>query len=232
MKNLLNRCARSAAVMLAATLSCSALASGGITLGSTRIIYSADEKQSSVHVRNTSDKSSYLVQSWVEDAAGNKTKDFVVTPPLYKSAPKNENILRLIFAAGQPPQDRETLYYFNAKGIPLIDKKEIEGQNALVLATVTKIKLFVRPKGLDIKPEDASKSIYFTVKNGKVFAVNPTPYYITMTDIKSAGKSVPGVMISPKSEMGLSLSSNSGSVTFKTINDYGGMTKEQSAVFK
>lgn len=69
---------------------------GGIVLGGTRIIYPLDSRQQPVSVRNTDDKTTFLVQSWVEGADGQKTKDFVVTPPLYTGGPGNENMLRLV----------------------------------------------------------------------------------------------------------------------------------------
>ncbi|HDX4250728.1 TPA: fimbria/pilus periplasmic chaperone, partial [Klebsiella oxytoca] len=60
---------------------------GGITLDGTRIVYPAGQKQVAVSVRNTSPKSSFMVQSWTEQSDGRKTADFIVTPPLYVSGP-------------------------------------------------------------------------------------------------------------------------------------------------
>ncbi|WP_265694572.1 fimbria/pilus periplasmic chaperone [Providencia rustigianii] len=45
---------------------------GGITLDSTRIIYPQESKQITTSIRNTSDKSAFLIQTWIEDANGNK----------------------------------------------------------------------------------------------------------------------------------------------------------------
>ncbi|MDI5434720.1 fimbria/pilus periplasmic chaperone, partial [Salmonella enterica subsp. enterica serovar Kentucky] len=40
----------------------------------------------------------YLVNSWIENSAGQKEKTFIVTPPLFVSEPKSENTLRIIYA--------------------------------------------------------------------------------------------------------------------------------------
>lgn len=86
-------------------------ADGGIALQSTRIIYPQSEHQQSISVSNRTTGESFLIQSWVEDASGHKSPDFVVTPPLYLSAPGNENTLRIMLSsAASQPADRETLY--------------------------------------------------------------------------------------------------------------------------
>lgn len=210
----------------------SASAGGGITLGSTRILYPENSKQMSVSVSNTSDDSSFLVQSWVENEKGAKTKDFIITPPLFKSGPKNDNLLRVMYV-GQPlPKDKESLFYFNTKAIPALDKND-DGGSALILATVTRIKMFVRPEGLPILPEKAKEALEFKKADGGVTISNPSPYYLTLTDIKVGGKSVEGVMVPPKDSAFLKVPTGvSGTLIFSTINDYGGITKPQVADLK
>lgn len=74
-----------AALMSTVSLMPSLANAGGIMLGGTRIIYPANQKQLPLSVRNTSEQSSFLVQSWVEQSDEKKSQDFVVTPPLYVS---------------------------------------------------------------------------------------------------------------------------------------------------
>ncbi|WP_338564917.1 fimbria/pilus periplasmic chaperone [Erwinia sp. E_sp_W01_6] len=114
--------------MSAACLATSPVRAGGIMLGGTRIIYPAGQKQVSMSVRNTSDQSSFLVQSWVEQPDGQKSQNFVATPPLYVSGPGNENTLRLMYVGEPARTDQETLYYFNTKAIPSLDKKRRRGK--------------------------------------------------------------------------------------------------------
>ncbi|SMB56595.1 fimbrial chaperone protein [Klebsiella variicola] len=105
---------------------------GGIVADGTRIVYPSGARQKNITVRNTDDKTTYLVQSWAEDAQGNKTKDFISTPPLFTSAPGNENILRLTRTGGNIPADRESLYYFTVKGIPSVDKNQLKGHTGCI----------------------------------------------------------------------------------------------------
>ncbi len=60
----------------------------------------------SLAISNSDTQERYLVNSWIENSAGQKEKTFIVTPPLFVSEPKSENTLRIIYA-GQPlPADR------------------------------------------------------------------------------------------------------------------------------
>lgn len=200
-------------------------ASAGIALNSTRIIYPQDAKQINVAIRNTSDKNTYLVQSWVEDKSGKKTSDFVATPPLYTSGPRNENVLRLMYTGQELPRDRESLYFFNTKSIPSIDKKDLEGKNALIVAAVTRIKLFVRPAGLPMSPDAAPAALTFAREKQQLSITNPTPYYLTLTDLKLGQQKLPDVMVAPLDKALLPLpESKENELSFSTINDYGAVT--------
>lgn len=61
----------------------SAWAQAGVALGATRVIYPAGQKQVQLGVTNNDDSSTYLIQSWVENADGGKDGRFVITPPLF-----------------------------------------------------------------------------------------------------------------------------------------------------
>jgi len=222
------------ALLLAVTsLASSHLSAGGIALGGTRIIYPQDAKQTNVSIQNTSDKSTFLVQSWVEDAQGKKSKDFIATPPLFVSGPKNENTLRLMYTGKLLPKDRESLYYFNAKAVPSADKKALEGKSVLMLAAITRVKLFVRPDGLTPTADAAPAELSFHKQSDKLSINNPTPYYITVTELKVGSHKLSDVMVAPKDKAMVPLSSGvSGPVTFRTINDYGAVTPEIKAVMK
>ncbi|MBD8109342.1 MULTISPECIES: fimbria/pilus periplasmic chaperone [Erwiniaceae] len=210
-----------------------ALAEGGISIQGTRIIYPQSAKQQSLSVSNSSTTDSFLVQSWVEDASGHKTSDFIVTPPLYLSGPKNENTLRLMRAAGGGTQDREMLFYFVAKAIPSVDDKKDAGKNVLRIATASRIKLFVRPAGLTPAPGDAPSRLEFRHQGERLIINNPTPYYLTLTDMRAGGKTLQDIMVPPKESVTESWPVGTGNkLTFHTINDYGAITKIQSAEIK
>lgn len=231
MKRIFNKKFSVMAFCLVALLPFYAAASGGITLNTTRVIYPVEARQSSVSVRNTSDQNAFLVQSWVEDKDGNKSKDFVITPPLYTSKAGNENILRLIRSGGDVPRDRESLYFLNTKAIPSIDKSSIEGKNTLILAAITRIKVFVRPGGLKISPAEAPAQLRFKPAGAKLGIHNPTPYYLTLTDIKAGNQKLQDIMVAPFEDATVPLPQGSGSnITFSTINDYGAVTPPQKGL--
>jgi len=222
-----------AVLISAACLAPSIANAGGIMLGGTRIIYPAGQKQVTMSVRNTSDQSSFLVQSWVELPDEKKSQDFVVTPPLYVSGPGNENTLRLMYVGVPPATDRETLYYFNAKAIPSIDKKKMEGKNMLMLAAVTRIKMFLRPAGLAPAVEKAPSELTFHRIGSQLRIDNPTPYYLTLAEIKVGGNKLPDTMVSPRSNATLALpAASAGKVSYRTINDFGAATPEMQAELK
>lgn len=179
-------------------------------------------------VHNTSDKSSFMVQSWVEDAEGKKSADFIVTPPLYVSGPGNENTLRIMYIGQPPRKDQETLYYLNSKAIPSLDKKSLEGKNILLLAATTRIKLFVRPAELSPSEEKAQDLLTFHRQGEQTEVDNPTPYYITLAKIKSGVKSLPDTMVAPGGHV---LLPAQGQITYHTINDFGALTAEHVAHF-
>ncbi|HFI5291118.1 TPA: fimbria/pilus periplasmic chaperone, partial [Klebsiella oxytoca] len=85
-----------AALLLLATSGFSAQAQAGVALGATRVIYPAGQKQVQLAVTNNDEKSTYLIQSWVENADGAKDGRFVITPPLFAMQGKKENTLRII----------------------------------------------------------------------------------------------------------------------------------------
>lgn len=219
------------AVLFAGTLSSSAIA-GGVSLGATRIVFPANASQSSIVVNNSDDNLRFLVNAWVEDRDGKKSTDFNMTPPLSVIGPASEKILGIKFNRPQPlPADRETLYWFNAQAIP--QQSATKSENILQLASLSRIKLFVRPVGLQMKAIDAPQNIIFSRNGNQIVVNNPTPYHITLVNLMDGKTVLPNTMVPPKDSVTLQSKSNgSGTITFSTINDYGAITAKQNGVMK
>lgn len=199
---------------------------GGIALGSTRVIYPSDARQVSLSVNNSDEHNRYLIQTWVENEAGKKTEDFIVTPPLFVSKPKSENTLRIIYSGEKLPQDRETLFWLNNKAIPSINKDEVKGNNVLQIAVLARIKLFVRPAGLTEKSADAPSRLSFS-RSGDALAIsNASPFYVTLVNMSIGGRNVATTMVPPKSSARVALPKGvtTGTLSYQTINDYGANT--------
>lgn len=210
-------------VYLAATLFTSAVHAGGVGLGATRMIYPADAKQSTLQVRNTHAQASFLIQSWMETASGERTQDFVITPPLYVLKPATESVVKIIFNGRSLPQDRESLYWITVKAIPQQTKNS--AGNSLQFASANRIKVFYRPASLPNNANEAWQKITGEYSAGKVVLSNPTPWFITTINLKVDGKAVKPVMLPPESSTTLEEKfSRATSLTFQTINDYGAWT--------
>ncbi|WP_369064291.1 fimbria/pilus periplasmic chaperone [Enterobacter sp. MALB-1] len=207
---------------------CVAMA-GGVGLGATRVIYAESASQASLPVTNSDPHERYLIQAWVEDDQGHKSADFVVTPPLFASAPKSENTLRIMYTGKPLPQNRESLYWMNVKAIPAVNKDAIKDKNTLQLAILSRIKLFMRPDGLEMGEVEAASHLRFHQAGGKLTIINPTPYYETLVNLTAGGKKLPNTMVPPDGQQSLSLpAGSSGDVRFQTVNDYGAVTPPHS----
>lgn len=203
----------------------SSSANAGIALSATRVIYPADGKQVQLSVINTDNDNAFLIQSWVDDFAGKKSKNFLITPPLFLMKGKKENILRIVDTTSSAlPADRESLFWINVKAIPAIDKDKLS-ENKLQLAIVNRIKLLYRPSNLSMSPEDAPEKLTFTRVNNKLEIKNPTPYYLTLAEFHVGKSLLEGVMVKPMGSELVTLPNNSASnVNYRTINDFGAFT--------
>lgn len=199
---------------------------GGIALGSTRVIYPADARQVSLSLNNSDEHNRYLIQTWVENESGEKTEDFIVTPPLFVSKSKSENMLRIIFSGEKLPQDRETLYWLNNKAIPSINKDEASDNNTLQIAVLARIKLFVRPAELKEKSTDAPSMLKFSRSGDSLSISNSSPFYVTLVNMSIGGRNVATTMVSPKASTHVPLPKGvvAGTLNYQTINDYGANT--------
>jgi len=217
---------------LSAALCNPASASGGLSFGATRVVYPAGAQQTTFSVRNNSTDSTYLMQSWVETADGKKTSDFIVTPPLYTSGPGNENTLRIVSVGAPHAQGRESLYYLNVKAVPSADRSATDkGRASLMVASVMRIKLFVRPDGLQPARDKAADALEFSRQGGRLGIHNPTPYWLTLTGMKAGDKALNDVMVPPDASASVPLPAGAGStVTWQSVNDYGGTDNGRSTV--
>lgn len=220
-----------ALVCLSSTSFANGEESGGISLGATRVIYPTDAKQVSLPIINSNSKERFLINAWVEDSSENKSKDFLITPPLFVAEANAENTLRIINVAPNLPQDRESVFWINIKAIPSIDKSTLADQNILQLAVLSRIKLFVRPTTLKTKPEDALSALQFTKTSDGISVNNPSPYHVSFVNLYLDDKKLPNVMALPLTQTKITDSSG-GSLSYQTVNDYGGLTPNMTLELK
>lgn len=195
-----------ATVLLLLLFAChSTIANAAVALGATRVIYPANQKQVLLPVTNNDPASVYLIQSWIENAGDQKDTQFVITPPLFSMQGKKENTLRIINATNhQLPGDRESLFWVNVKAIPAMEKDQ-KNENTLQLAIISRIKMFYRPTHLAMAPEEAPAMLRFRRSGSKLTLINPTPYFITVTNMKAGNSNLPNTMVPPKGEVSVDI---------------------------
>ncbi|HIE9359442.1 TPA: fimbria/pilus periplasmic chaperone [Klebsiella quasipneumoniae subsp. similipneumoniae] len=204
-----------------------------VALGTTRVIYPSDQKQVQLAVTNNDDKSTYLIQSWIENSDDKKDGRFIITPPLFSMKGKRENMLRIVDATNnQLPKDRESLFWVNVKAIPSLDKSQ-KSDNTLQLAIISRIKLYYRPENLSLPPEQAADKLRFRRNPGKLVLTNPTPYYLTVIELNAGTYTLDNALVPPLGETSVNLPSGAGSdISYRTINDYGALTARMKGIMQ
>lgn len=133
------------AAMTASLILLSATAQAGIVMGGTRVVYQEGKREATMTVTNADTQTPYLVQSWVENANAEDKRPvpFVVTPPLFRLEPEQQNVLRITFTRGALPADRESMFWLNIKSIAPTQK---EDANKLQINVKSRFKLFLSPR--------------------------------------------------------------------------------------
>ena len=207
-------------------------ASASVTLAGTRIVYEEDKKEANISVTNQDHNSPVLIQTWVESFSPEDKKEvpFVVTPPLFRLEPEQDNIIRVIYSGGNLPQHKESIYWLSVRSIPSTKKSK---ENKLLITVQNKIKLFYRPKTLSRDEAiDAYKKIHFSLKGKTLEAKNPSPFYVSFYSVSIDGREVKEVdMIAPQSTKKwlLPQEAHGKEIKWQAINDYGGVTRAISA---
>ncbi|KOC88564.1 fimbrial biogenesis chaperone [Winslowiella iniecta] len=217
-------------IMLFAIFS-AGMAQAALTLDRTRAIFDAEEKSISMNISNDNKKLPFLAQSWIEDSNHKKvTSPLVVLPPLQRINMGERSLVRIAQSAGVSalPEDRESLFYFNLREIP----PRPEQANVMQIAMQTQIKLFWRPAAIRAERGAVWQDKIIFKKTDQGFSIeNPTPYYVTLSNMsnkfkKDSGVEIKGfnpVMIAPKSSENLTLPTTGlNSFVVSYINDYGG----------
>jgi chaperone protein EcpD len=216
-----------------------------VVVSGTRVVYSLAEKEQTVRLTNDGKEPS-LVQIWIDDgdvkATPNTAKaPFLVSPPISRIDPNKGQSIRLLYTGEPVPQDIESVYYFNLLEIPPKPRADKVSEQFLQFAFRTRIKLFLRPPGLEGSAEEAAAKVIWQVSQRdsgwEVVATNPTPYHVTFikvelksaSDAAIASDAVAG-MIDPRGTVTFKLKGVDGGsaswakLEYRSVNDHGGIT--------
>ncbi|EHP5545195.1 fimbria/pilus periplasmic chaperone [Salmonella enterica] len=219
------------AVVFALTVVWSQCGQAAINVDRTRIIMNSQERTISVTLINDNKAMPFLAQSWVDDSSGKKTNDLMVLPPLQRIDGGQKTQVRIMQVQNgglsKLPQDRETLFWFNVRGIP----PKPDTSNVLQLALQSRLKLFYRPAAIARGANDMPEKKLMVEREGTALTLsNPTPYYITVawlgTDRRQrlTGFSE-GAMVPPLGSLPLkaAMPAGAGHLWVGYIDDYGGL---------
>ncbi|HDR1956306.1 TPA: molecular chaperone [Enterobacter hormaechei] len=204
----------------------------GLVIGGTRFIYNSKDASITFQVKNTS-QNPYLVQSKIISEDGKNILGttgltpptdvpFIATPPLFPLKAGRENVVRIMYTAGNLPKDRESVFWLSVTGIP--GTKEKARDNTLQIAVRNRIKLFYRPEGLPGRSADAYRQLSWSHTGSNVTVKNPTPYYVTLYNLTVNGTQRPDAgMVAPFSSRTQPWCPASGecALQWQTIDDYG-----------
>nr|WP_273830962.1 molecular chaperone [Serratia bockelmannii] len=220
-------------LLLAASGAHAASNNGGISLSGTRLIFDGSNDAASMTVTNSAASDVWLMRFWVsaygDKADAKANMPFAVTPPLYRLDPQNAVQLRVNKLSDSLPADRESVFYLNNLAIP--PKKGEKSyqkavQSGLQFAVNTRIKLFYRPGA--ISDADAVKAapgkLTLSMSGASMTLKNPTPYFITLSQLAVNGKTVQTTgdsMVSPFGSVTVAAGSPHGTFTYSTVDDRG-----------
>ncbi len=203
-----------------------------VIISGTRIIYPGNKRELAVQLNNVGEQPA-LIQSWIDNGNANAQPEeedvpFVILPPVVRIEPKQGQTLRLMFSGASLPQDRESLFWFNALEIPP-QPEEGKSNNYLQFAVRSRIKLFYRPDGLTPSITEAPETLRWSVAKQQLTIQNPSPYYITLATVELNGyqlADLSGQMLEPHGHLVTALTGKLATAShfsghFTNINDFG-----------
>ncbi|HHQ6580950.1 TPA: fimbrial biogenesis chaperone [Serratia fonticola] len=212
----------------------------------TRIIFPANNREITVKTTNKG-KTPALMQIWLDRGNSqsqphNADAPFLVTPPIFRLDAGKGQSIRLAFTGEKLPQDRESLFWFNALEVPPLASSD---KSYMQIAVRSRLKLFYRPEGLASDPISAVKKVTWKIHTavpGKGYSLrgeNPTPYYVTYSklalSITGKVENLGTAMIAPFSSSEINLkkiSTRTGEaeLIYRAMGDYGVGVEQKTPV--
>lgn len=199
-------------------------AHASVTVGGTRVVYDGSKKETSLSVENK-DKVANLVQSWVSpiDARSPSTEAIIITPPLFRLNAGEKNVLRIVRSGMPLPEDKESMYWLNVKGIPATDGEQ--PNSSVQIAVNSRIKLIYRPKSLsNVIPESVTAQLSWKIVGNQLTVRNPTKFFMNFAVVTINDKDIPAAtFVAPESSASFALPREitSGKISWRIYNDFG-----------
>lgn len=178
-----------------AGMGCAVPAEARIYFDSTRIIFPGQDREVTVRVSNEAENPS-LVQAWISEDVSSSAPSavkapFVLRPPVFRLDGGKGQVMRILHTGEPLPEDRESLFWLNAREVPASSREEDGSQRMLHLILNKKMKLLYRPKGLrasgaSAAPKDLQWSVVQAGQNWELQAHNRSPYFVNVNSVETA----------------------------------------------
>ncbi|WP_409318721.1 molecular chaperone [Pseudomonas sp. KCJK9016] len=215
-----------------------------VILNSSRVVYSADEREANIKVSNVGSLP-VILQSWIDNGEVNQDPSLVKTPFLLMPAltrveSGQGHTLRLVYTGEPLPDKHESVFYLNVLEIPP-KNTTAQDSNSIQLAFRTRIKVFFRPKGLSGSADEAPSKLIWSLKQDKrgwiLNCSNPSAYHVSMSDIsiveKGIATKVGEGMIAPGQQLDVVLGtrpSENTQIEYTNVDDYGALRVGRSTL--
>ncbi|MFE0583797.1 fimbrial assembly chaperone [Pantoea vagans] len=210
-----------------------------VNVDKTRIVFNPSDLTQSINVINSGQNETFL-QIWTDDGDLTLSPDasitpIIVIPPVVKMFPGEMRSLRLMLTSRQTlPANKESLFWLNIYQIPALKKALSVAERKVVLPLRIRLKIFVRPAGLNAPLTIDPEKIRFAVSGNKITITNPTPWFMSMNVNPKGHQSIKNLMIAPQSDLQLNSDAtlkSGDSVSYAVINDQG-IPVNYATVFK
>lgn len=199
-----------------------------VNVDQTRIVFASDSLAQAIALSNDA-KTPTIVQVWVDDGDVHSTPDknntpIIVLPPVFKMSPQEIRSLRVLLTSrNNLVKGKESLYWLNIYQIPSLNAEQKKADKKIILPLRLRIKVFVRPEGLEApKPVDQQK-LTFSSQGGQLTVDNPTPWFMSMS-INAGIENFSDVLAPPMGKVTLPAKSGDlagRKITYKIIDDRG-----------
>ncbi|POT55712.1 molecular chaperone [Citrobacter amalonaticus] len=169
----------------------------GMTIESSRVVFSASSRERSLMLANDNHYP-VIVQTWVDNGDLKNTPETVDNVPViplpgvFRLEPQEKKNLRLLATYLPQATDRESLYWLNIYEIPPVEAKLPASLSAVKVAVRLQLKLFFRPENLSSSPDKVveQQKIELQRMPGSlaIKISNPTPYFATYRSLNLTGE--------------------------------------------
>lgn len=213
-------------------------ASGGVIVESSRVVFSAADRERSLLLSN-GNAYPVIVQTWIDDGLPEGTPEtagevpVLPLPGFFRLEPGEQKNLRLLATQIKQPQDRESLYWLNIYEIPPVDTRLPPDVPTVKVAIRLQLKMFYRPQKLKEKVDNLVEQQQFRLIRLpgilKLKVENTSPYYATFStaSVMGNGKSQAAKigMLAPFSSKTLDIGDDTGwqpdRISYVLIDDDG-----------